>query len=59
MRPEPMSNGSASVAPSSLNTAPEAVVISADFTCPGVQPGCSARSSAAAPATCGLDIDVP
>src|SRR5262249_58205544 len=30
-----------------------AVVISADLTCAGVQPGCSASSRAAEPATCG------
>ena len=36
-----------------------AVVIRADLICPGVQSGCRATRSAADPATCGEDIDVP
>ena len=42
-----------------LTTSVVAVVISAERTCPGVQSGCRSASSAAAPATCGDDIDVP
>ena len=36
-----------------------AVVISADFTCAGVQFGWRSSSSAAAPATCGVAMLVP
>ena len=36
-----------------------AVPISADLTFHADQPGCSCSSSAAAPATCGVAIDVP
>ncbi len=55
-----MSNGSAGVVPSSLRMVESrAVVISADCICAGVQSGWSALISAAEPAMCGLDIDVP
>ena len=37
----------------------DAVVISADLIAIGDQSGCSSLNSAARPATCGLDIDVP
>ena len=60
MRPAPMSNGSAAVAPSSfLTPLVLAVVISADLIIAGVQVGCSAIKSAADPAECGLDMEVP
>ena len=39
IRPLPKSNGSAGVTRSSFTTSSVAVVISADFTCPGVQSG--------------------
>ena len=42
----------------SCHAAP-AVDISADLICAGVQLGCRCTSSAAAPATCGVAIDVP
>src|SRR5262249_57988303 len=58
-RPEPMSYGSAGVTPSCLTTVVLALVISADLIWPGDQSGCSALSSAPAPATCGDDMDVP
>ena len=58
-RPEPLSNGSAGVARSSLVMAVVAVVLSADRTCPGVQSGWRSISSAAAPATWGDAIEVP
>jgi len=35
------------------------VSISADLICDGVQVGCTDFSSAAEPAECGLDIEVP
>jgi len=48
------------VVPSSLVTpAVLAVVSSADLIWPGVQVGCSAATSAAEPAACGDDIEVP
>ncbi len=59
MWPAPKSNGSAGVVPSSLTTLCRPVVISADLIAAGVQSGCASRSSAATPATCGTDIDVP
>jgi hypothetical protein len=43
----------------SRNTSVVAVVISADFTCAGDQSGWRSRSSAAAPATCGVAMLVP
>ncbi len=63
-RPPPRSKGSlgtvAGVVALNLNTpAVFAVDISADLTSIGVQVGCTARTSAAAPATCGVDIEVP
>ena len=42
-----------------VQTSSVAVVISADLTCAGVQLGCSCRSSAAEPATCGAAMLVP
>ena len=58
-RPDPKSNGSAGVAPSSLTTSWMAVVISADLIWPGDHSGRSAAIRAADPAMCGDDIDVP
>src|SRR3954452_18884176 len=63
MCPEPMSNGVAFapfrwIGRSEVSSCP-AVVIRADLTSAGVQVGWVARSSAATPATCGLDIEVP
>src|SRR5690348_5020201 len=63
MCPEPMSNGVAStplrwMRRLVLSVCP-AVVISADLTSAGVHAGWACRSSAATPATCGLDMDVP
>ncbi len=68
-RPPPISNGVAGVAESSFRTpcasAPspgdvvKPVVISADLSWFGVQVGLSLRSSATAPAACGLDMEVP
>ena len=57
-RPEPMSYQSAAV-PSLSVTSVTAVVIRADWACAGVQSGCSAATSASAPATWGLAIEVP
>jgi len=63
-----MSNGSAGVVWSSFVTGcvslPPAgevkpVLMSADFTLSGVHAGFTARTRAAAPAACGLDIEVP
>ena len=68
IRPAPRSNGSAGVAWSSLVTLTvslplagtvKAVDISADLTWSGFHSGWMARTSAAAPAACGLDMDVP
>ena len=60
IRPVPTSKGPAGVAPSSRKSFfVLAVVINADWICPGVQSGWSARRSAPAPATCGLAIEVP
>jgi hypothetical protein len=48
------------VVPFSLVTlAVIAVVSSADLICPAVQLGCNPATSAAEPAACGDDIDVP
>ena len=55
MRPPPSCNGLTSCV---TNTGAP-VVISADLTCAGVQPGCRCSSTAAAPATCGADMLVP
>ena len=57
--PDPASNGVAGVFASSCSTSGSAVVISDDFSAAGLKVGCSCVSSAAAPATCGADIDVP
>ena len=57
--PAPRSNGVAGVTPSSFSTFCTDEVINADLIWPGVQLGCAAFSSAATPAECGLDIDVP
>ena len=59
MWPEPKSNGSAVVAPSSLAMFWRAVVISADLTWAGVHFGYFWINSAAMPDTCGVDIEVP
>src|SRR5206468_2314902 len=45
--------------PSSLTTVCTAEVMSADLISSGVHVGCAALTSAATPAACGLDIDVP
>src|SRR3990172_8901573 len=67
-RPPPMSNGSAAVAWSSLRRGwvslppsgdVNAVLMSADLTLSGVHVGLAARTRAAAPAACGLDIEGP
>jgi hypothetical protein len=57
--PAPSSNGSAGVTPSSLVAVWSADVMRADLTCPGVQLGWIALTSAATPEAYGLDIDVP
>ncbi len=58
-RPAPAASGEASRVPASSTNAGLAVAISAPLTSAGVQSGCACRSSAAAPATTGVDIDVP
>ena len=58
MEPAPRSNTPAAL-PSALTTCCSEEVISADFTCPGVQSGCAARTRAEMPVACGLDIEVP
>ena len=57
--PAPSSSTGASCVRAVSPQAGPAVDISADLTCHGVQPGCCCSSSAAAPATCGVAIDVP
>ncbi len=57
--PAPSSSTDASCVRAVLPHAGPAVPISADLTCHGAQPGCRCRSSAAAPATWGVAIDVP
>ena len=57
--PAPSSRTDASCVRAVSPHAGPAVDISADFTCHEVQAGCCCRSSAAAPATCGVAIDVP
>jgi len=54
----PSSTGASCVRAVSPHAGP-AVVISADFTWYGVQPGWRCSRRAAAPATCGVAIDVP
>ena len=51
--------GDASRVPASSTNAGWAVDISDSLTSAGVQSGCTCRSSAAAPATAGDDIEVP
>src|SRR5712691_11110298 len=57
--PAPSSNGGAGVTPSALKTACTDDVMSADLSSSGVHDGCADLTSAATPAACGLDIDVP
>ena len=52
------STGASCVRAVSPHAGPD-VDISADLTCHDDQPGCCCSSSAAAPATCGVAIDVP
>src|SRR6478735_7659580 len=59
MRPAPVANGVVGVTPSTSMRSGLAVVVSADLICAGVHERFSARSSAAAPATCGAAIEVP
>ena len=58
-RPPPSSSTEASLVRAVSPQAGPAEDISADFTCPGVQPGCCWSRSAAAPATCGAAMLVP
>ena len=58
-RPLPTSSGSHGVIPSSFVPPVKAVIISADLTSGAVQVGRTARTSAAAPAVCALDMEVP
>ncbi len=57
--PAPSSSTDASAVRAVSPQAGPAVDISADFTCRGVHPGCSCRSSAAEPDTCGVAMLVP
>ena len=59
IRPPPSSKTDASCVREVSPQAGCAEVISADFTCCGVQAGCCCSSSAAAPATCGAAMLVP
>src|SRR5210317_1974628 len=59
MCPAPKSNGLALPSPDDAVISWRDVVMSADLTTVGDQVGCAWRISAATPATCGVDIDVP
>ena len=59
MRPDPKSNMLPSDVPFSFFMYGVAVSISADLMCAGLQPGFIPLSTAAAPATCALEIEVP
>src|SRR3954454_110629 len=57
--PEPSRSTDASCVRAVFCHAAPAVDMSADLTWATLQPGCSSSRSAAAPATCGVAIDVP
>src|SRR6476646_8373029 len=59
-RPAPCAVGPMSCKPVAASlTTKSARFTSADLICPGVQSLCSCKSTAAEPAICGVDIDVP